>query len=200
MSQSEIVVKNTTVNSAITLVGGLRRQDASIALEVVQKIAPNISFQRIVEVLNEFPGAGRRFEKITRGVYTDYAHHPNEISSTVKMAVELKDRDRYAGLAVVYQPHQNTRQHEIRSEYKYAFVGADKIFWLPTYLTRENPDLAILTPSELAENTETREQTEIVELNNALAQQLHQLHDNNWLIILMTAGPADAWLRKQFEE
>ena len=200
MAQSEIVVKNTTVNSAITLVGGLRRQDASIALEVIQKIAPNISFQRIVEVLNEFPGAGRRFEKIARGVYTDYAHHPNEISSTVKMAVELKDRDRYAGLAVVYQPHQNTRQHEIRGEYKYAFVGADKIFWLPTYLTRENPDLAILTPSELAENTETREQTEIAELDNTLAQQLHQLHDNNWLIILMTAGPADTWLRKQFEK
>lgn len=200
MAQSEIVVKNTTVNSAITLVGGLRRQDASIALEVIQKIAPNIDFHRIVKALNDFPGAGRRFERITRGVYTDYAHHPNEISSTVKMAVELKERDRYAGLAVIYQPHQNTRQHEVKDQYKYAFVGADKVFWLPTYLTRENPDLPILTPNELSDNTETKEQTEVVELDDDLAQKLHHLHDNNWLIVLMTAGPADDWLRKRFAE
>lgn len=199
MSQSENVVINTTVSSNITLVGGLRRQDASIALEVIQKIAPEIDYQEIVDVLNSFPGAGRRFEEIAPGVYTDYAHHPNEIASTVKMAVELKERDQYAGLAVIYQPHQNTRQYEVKDEYKHAFVGADKIFWLPTYLTRENPDLAILSPEELSEKTDTIAQTEIAELNDNLAAKIHQLHEDNWLIVLMTAGPADSWLREQFK-
>lgn len=199
MSQSENVVINTTVSSSITLVGGLRRQDASIALEVIQKIAPEIDYQKIVDVLNSFPGAGRRFEEVAPGVYTDYAHHPNEIASTVKMAVELKERDQYAGLAVIYQPHQNTRQHEVKDEYKHAFVGADKIFWLPTYLTRENPDLAILSPEELSEKTDTKAQTEIAELNDNLAAKIHQLHEDNWLIVLMTAGPADSWLREQFK-
>jgi len=199
MSQSDNVVINTTVSSNITLVGGLRRQDASIALEVIQKIAPEIDYQEIVDVLNSFPGAGRRFEEIAPGVYTDYAHHPNEIASTVKMAVELKERDQYAGLAVIYQPHQNTRQHEVKDEYKHAFVGADKIFWLPTYLTRENPDLAILSPEELSEKTDTIAQTEIAELNDNLAAKIHQLHEDNWLIVLMTAGPADGWLREQFK-
>ena len=198
MSQSENVVKDTTVNSGITLVGGLRRQDASIALEVIEKIKPELDFQKIVDVLNDFPGAGRRFEKITDGIYSDYGHHPNEIASTVKMAVELKMRDKYAGLAVIYQPHQNTRQHEVRHEYKHAFVGADKIFWLPTYLTRENPDLAVLTPEELVEDTETKNQTEVAELNDELAEKIRQLHDDNWLIVLMTAGPADGWLREHF--
>lgn len=199
MSQSNIVVKNTTTYKDITLVGGLRRQDASIALDIIEKIAPNITYEKIVTVLNDFPGAGRRFEKITEGVYTDYGHHPHEISSTIKMAVELKERDGYAGLAVIYQPHQNTRQHEVRGEYKNAFVGADKIFWLPTYLTRENPDLEILSPEDLFSNTETSSQTTAVELNDALAQEIHQLHDANWLIVLMTAGPADSWLREQFK-
>ena len=198
MSQSEIVVKNTTVNSRIILVGGLRRQDASIALEVIERIAPELDFQKIIDVLNDFPGAGRRFERIVHGVFSDYAHHPNEIASTVKMAIELKERDNYAGLAVIYQPHQNTRQHEVRSGYKNAFVGADKIFWLPTYLTRENPDLAVLSPEELIEETATQNQTEVVDLDDSLAETIHQLHDQNWLIILMTAGPADGWLRKQF--
>ena len=198
MSQSKIVVKNTTVNSRIILVGGLRRQDASIALEVIERIAPELDFQKIIDILNDFPGAGRRFERIVHGVFSDYAHHPNEIASTVKMAIELKERDNYAGLAVIYQPHQNTRQYEVRSGYKNAFVGADKIFWLPTYLTRENPDLAVLSPEELIEETATQNQTEVVDLDDSLAETIHQLHDQNWLIILMTAGPADGWLRKQF--
>ena len=200
MSQSENVVINTTINSSITLVGGLRRQDASIALEVIQTIAPDINYQKVIDALNSFPGAGRRFEEIAHGVYTDYAHHPNEIASTVKMAVELKERDQYAGLAVIYQPHQNTRQHEVKDGYKHAFVGADKIFWLPTYLTRENPNLTILTPEELSEKTETKAQTEIAELNDDLAAKIQQLHKDNWLIVLMTAGPADNWLREQFKD
>ena len=200
MSQSENVVINTTINSNITLVGGLRRQDASIALEVIQKIAPDINYQKVIDALNSFPGAGRRFEEIAPGVYTDYAHHPNEIASTVKMAVELKERDQYAGLAVIYQPHQNTRQHEVKDGYKHAFVGADKIFWLPTYLTRENPNLTILTPEELSEKTETKAQTEIAELNDDLAAKIQQLHKDNWLVVLMTAGPADNWLREQFKD
>ena len=200
MSQSENVVINTTINSSITLVGGLRRQDASIALEVIQTIAPDINYQKVIDALNSFPGAGRRFEEITHGVYTDYAHHPNEIASTVKMAVELKERDQYAGLAVIYQPHQNTRQHEVKDGYKHAFVGADKIFWLPTYLTRENPNLTILTPEELSEKTETKAQTEIAELIDDLAAKIQQLHKDNWLIVLMTAGPADNWLREQFKD
>lgn len=198
MSQSDIVVKNTAVNSGIILVGGLRRQDASIALEVIEKIAPELDFQKIIDVLNDFPGAGRRFERITHGVFTDYAHHPNEIASTVKMANELKRRDNYAGLAVIYQPHQNTRQYEVREGYRNAFVGADKIFWLPTYLTRENPDLSILSPEELIEETVTKDRTEIEDLDESFAEKIHQLHNQNWLIVLMTAGPADDWLRKQF--
>ena len=200
MSQSENVVINTTINSSITLVGGLRRQDASIALEVIQKIAPDINYQKVIDALNSFPGAGRRFEEIAPGVYTDYAHHPNEIASTVKMAVELKERNQYAGLAVIYQPHQNTRQHEVKDGYKHAFVGADKIFWLPTYLTRENPNLTILTPEELFEKTETKAQTEIAELNDDLAAKIQQLHKDNWLVVLMAAGPADNWLREQFKD
>lgn len=199
MAQSDNVVRNTTVSRDITLVGGLRRQDASIALEVIEKIIPGINRQRVVDALNEFPGAGRRFEEIVHGVYTDYAHHPNEIASTIKMAVELKERDCFAGLAVIYQPHQNTRQHEVKDEYKNAFVGADRIFWLPTYLTRENPDLAVLSPEDLTENTVTKSQTTVTELTDELGEEIRRLHNENWLILLMTAGPADGWLREQFK-
>ena len=111
------------------------------------------------------------------------------------MARELKQRDNYSGIAVVYQPHQNTRQHEIRHLYKDAFLGVDKLFWLPTYLTRENPDLSILTPAELVNELDNPRIAEAAELNDELAAKIKDLLAQKYLVVLITAGPADTWFR-----
>ena len=195
-SQSKDVVKNTTLDERITLVGELRRQDGSQVLEVLRKLGADE--EAAIDAINRFPGAGRRFEEICPGVYSDYGHHPAEIRATVAMAAELKQRDSYAGLAVIYEPHQNTRQHEVYAEYRDAFVGADKVFWLPTYLTREKPALEVLPPKFFIEKLENRTAAEAVATDEAFAQKLHQLRAEGWLIVLMTAGPADGWLRRVF--
>ena len=197
-SQSENVVKNTTIDSRITLIGELRRQDASIALEVLRQIT-GLSDEIIIHEINRFPGVGRRFEKISDGAYSDYGHHPEEIKATVKMALELKQRDGYEGLAIVYQPHQNTRQHEIKDLYADAFIGADRVFWLPTYLTRENPDLSVLTPKDLIGLLNNASVAEEAKLDDKLASNIKELINNNWLVILITAGPADTWFRQLFK-
>lgn len=197
-SQCEYVVKNTTLFPGINLVGELRRQDASLAANVILKALPNADASKLAEILNNFPGTGRRFERVTNGVYTDYGHHPIEIKATLEMARELKERDGYKGVVAIYEPHQNVRQHEVRDSYRDAFEAADKIYWLPTYLTRENPDLEILTPEQLFSTLSNSEVAESAELNDAFAQKLKALHDDGWLLILMTAGPADSWYRKVF--
>ena len=199
-SQSANVVNFTTVAEGINLVGELRRIDASIALKAIQAARPDLDRNKIIEALNRFPGTGRRFEEITNGVYSDYGHHPVEIEATLKMAKELKERDNYKGIVAVYQPHQNIRQHEIGNGYKDAFVNVDKLFWLPTYLVREDPNLKILTPSELIATLSNPEIASEAEADDTLAQKLKQYHDDGWLVILLTAGPADAWLRKIFAE
>lgn len=199
-SQSNVVVENTTINPAITLIGELRRKDASIALEAIQKALPDIPNEDIINVLNRFPGTGRRFERIADGVYSDYGHHPEEIKATLEMAKELCQRDNYAGVAAIYQPHQNVRQHEILHEYREAFLAADKVFWLPTYLVRENPSLRVLSPEDLISELQNKEIAEPAEANEELAAKLKQLHQDNWLIVLLTAGPADAWLRSIFAD
>ena len=99
---------------------------------------------------------------------------------------------------VVYQPHQNTRQHEVRDEYMKAFLGADKIYWLPTYLTRENPDLSVLSPEELISGLVNKNVAEVAELGDELAEKLREYVADGYLVILMTAGPADGWLREKF--
>ena len=76
-------------------------------------------------------------------------------------------------------------------------MGADKVFWLPTYLTRENPDLAVLTPRELMDNLSNREIAEEAELGEELKLKLKKYLSEGYLVVLMTAGPADEWLRRE---
>lgn len=193
--------QNEFLPSDFRLAGEARRVDAALAAEAVKAMMVeegiyNNSRTKIIEVLNEFPGVGRRFEKIAEGVYSDYAHHPEEIAATMDVAKDEERLGNYRGTVVVYQPHQNVRQHEVKNEYKKAFLGADKIFWLPTYLTRENPDLVVLTPEDLISVLENKEVAESAEMNDELAEKLKKYVNDGYLVVLMTAGPADEWLRK----
>ena len=180
------------------LAGEVRRTDACLAAEAILTIITDdaISKESVLEVLNGFPGVGRRFERIASGVYTDYAHHPEEIAATMEIAKEQAEIENRKGVVVVYQPHQNTRQHEVRDGYKDAFVGAERIFWLPTYLTRENPELAVITPEEFVSELVNAEVAEAAELNDDLKKRISEYLENGYLAVLMTAGPADEWWRK----
>lgn len=188
------------------LPGKARKIDAALASEAVMMIKMDRleergidqthNPEREISIINNFPGVGRRFEKIKDGIYTDYAHHPEEIVATIEMAKEQALNDNKKGIVVVYQPHQNTRQHEVKDGYKDAFVGIDKLYWLPTYLTRENNNLAVIEPSEFIKDLSNSEIAETAELNDDLAKELYQYWNDDYLVLLMTAGPADGWFRQ----
>ena len=198
-AQSEDVAEKSSFDeNEFKLAGEVRRKDAALAAEAILAMAPEIKREEIVEILSKFPGVGRRFEKISDGVYTDYAHHPEEIVATMGIVKDEKRLHDKKGIVVVYQPHQNTRQHEVRDEYMKAFLGADKIYWLPTYLTRENPDLSVLSPEELISGLVNKNVAEVAELGDELAEKLREYVADGYLVILMTAGPADGWLREKF--
>ncbi len=202
-SQCEKVVEKVPVNPGLTLAGEARRSDATLALTAVMAMVAElnnseITEEKVIAVLNEFPGVGRRFERIADGVYSDYAHHPEEVAATIEMAHEEAKRLEKRGVVVIYQPHQNTRQHEVYPGYKDAFAGVDKLYWIPTYLTRENPDLEVLTPEFLINTLSNKEVAESAELNDELAAKIRERISENYLILLLTAGPADGWLRQNF--
>ena len=199
--QSEKVILEGVDSAEFKLAGKVRRRDAGLAakaiLEILKNEGRNEGIVEIREILDDFPGVGRRFERISDGVYTDYAHHPEEVMATVDIARDECRLREKKGVVVVYQPHQNTRQHEVRDGYKRAFVGVDKVFWLPTYLTRENPDLRIIKPEEFIADLEGVD-AEVAELDVNLENKLKKYLDDGYLIVLMTAGPADSWWRGKF--
>jgi UDP-N-acetylmuramate--alanine ligase len=174
----------------ITLAGAHNRHNASLVVSALSHLLA-AETPAIVGALNLFPGTARRFEKLAENLYSDYAHHPTEISATIQMALEINPE-----VMVVYQPHQNSRQHAIRKLYSDCFKNARRIYWLPTYLSREDSQLEILSSFELSKNIE-HPPVVISEMNDALWQQINQERSQGTLIVGMGAGDIDTWLRRQ---
>ena len=209
--QSEEVIEGDSLGAPefaakrFNLAGEARRKDAALATKALGRMAEEIGRiipgEEIVAVLNEFPGAGRRFERIAPGVYSDYGHHPEEVASTVEIAREEAKMRGLKGVVMIYEPHQNTRQHEVRKGYRLAFRGVSKLYWVPTYLTRENPELPIITPAEfIADLDLVKGIGEAAEVGEELATKLREWRNRGYLVLLMTAGPADEWFREVFNE
>lgn len=172
-----------------TLAGAHNRANATLVAKVCEylHIGPATDVEK---ALNSFPGSGRRFEKLAENLYSDYGHHPAEIAATLQMARELSDH-----VVLVYQPHQNTRQHEVRNYYTSCMELAEKIYWLPTYQTREDATLAILSPQELTERLHNRDAVIYAELNDELWTHIQEERNSGKLVLCMGAGTIDAWVR-----
>ena len=182
-----------------SLAGPARRLDAALAATAISRISPSTPVDQICEILDTFPGVGRRFERLSDNVYSDYAHHPEEIAATIAVATDAVKSHHKKGLVVIYEPHQNTRQHEVRSAYHDAFNGADHLYWLPTYLTREDPSLPVITPAEFIAGLNNPNIAEPAELDDALFSAIRKYAADDYLVLLMAAGPADPWLRERLQ-
>ncbi|MCL2869477.1 Mur ligase domain-containing protein [Candidatus Saccharibacteria bacterium] len=194
MHQSLAVIKSrSSALRGLNLPGKHNRINATLVIDALIKLGIETDQAKLVSILNDFPGASRRFEKLANNLYTDYAHHPEEVANTVAMARELSDK-----VAIIYQPHQNTRQHQVKDGYSRAFTGASRVFWLPTYLTREDPNLPVLTPQDLIANLADPSIAQPANLDEKLVQDIKQLLKDGYLVVLMSAGSADSWLRQNF--
>jgi UDP-N-acetylmuramate--alanine ligase len=192
--QSKMVIENVATNAKIRLRGEFRRYDASLALAAIRRILPEASEDTALDALNKFPGLKKRFEKIGSGVYADYAHHPRSIKATLEMARETAKAEGFAGVTAIYEPLQNIRQYEVYGDYPEAFALADKVYWLPTYLTREerNP-MKVLEPEFFVQLI--GDKAEAARLSDKLATKIREARDEGQLVLVMAGGHSDEWVR-----
>ncbi len=179
------------VDSRLNLSGRHNRRNASLVAAALVRLGVS---NDISSILNDFPGTNRRFEKLADNLYSDYGHHPVEIAATLQLASELSDQ-----IVLVYQPHQNVRQHLIRRQYTDQFELAETIYWLPTYLSREDPNLPILQPSELIENLTNHESVKIAEFDDQLWNNIESARAQGKLVLCMGAGKIDDWVRSRLQ-
>ena len=90
--------------------------------------------------ISGFRGVRRRFEfkgKLPQGadVYSDYAHHPDEIAAAIDTARVMTK----GAIVAVFEPHTFSRTKAMAKEFVECFYWADEVLILPTYAARERP-------------------------------------------------------------
>ena len=142
---ANLFVKSSTKNynciakrAEFTLPGKHNVSNMVAAVAVALMLKVNID--TILKSLKTFKGIRRRFEFVVNKknlvFIDDYAHHPSEISSTIK-TVRLLFPDR--NLTVIFQPHLYSRTKDFAIDFARVLSMADRLILLDIYPAREKP-------------------------------------------------------------
>ena len=185
----------------IKLAGLYNRRDGWLAIKAVQQLT-DTPLERLVEVINAFPGVSRRFEPIAPNLYSDDAHTPEKIIGCMSVAKELAAHSGQE-IIVLYEPLTNRRMHYTAKDHSGVFEGASRLYWLPSYLAREDPEQPILTPEELIKNLSPQLQkiARPAKKNQELQEIIATHLQKGDMVVAMAGGGADSldtWLRQKF--
>lgn len=182
--------------NSLAILGEVNRKDAFLVIAAIHKLTKE-PLDKLIGLMESFPGLSRRFEKISDNLYSDYAHTIPKIEGCLQLASEVsKD------IVVVYEPLTDRRQHHIKSEYKDLFKGVEKLYWVPSYLAREDPKQEILSPEDLIKEISNPEIAEPAELDQSLKENIQKHTESGDLVVCLSGGGGgslDEWLRQQFK-
>lgn len=95
--------------------------------------------ETMLEHFKTFTGMGRRFQTVAEfngiKVIDDYAHHPEEIKTTLEGISNYKN----GRIVAVFQPHRYSRLQGLWNEFLKVFDTADKLFVSDVYNACEEP-------------------------------------------------------------
>lgn len=140
--------------------------------------------------LSDFEGAGRRMDKCGTAscgadVYSDYAHHPTEIATTLSAADEMG----YDKVYCVFQPHTYSRTSELFDDFAKSLSGhADEIILAPIYSARETNTYGVSSEA-LADAVRGNSQScRFIGQFEDIAEYLEKTATEKDMIIIMGAG------------
>jgi UDP-N-acetylmuramate--alanine ligase len=201
VKESPVVrVLNPANAKPIGLKGEFNRMDALLACQALAQVTGK-GLSDLTARIPAFPGLQRRMEQIAPNLYSDYAHTPEKIRGAMSVALEMA-ADSGQELIVVYEPLTNRRQHYMLDDYKDCFAGAERVYWVPSYLAREDPEQRILPPEELISHLSDPGLAEPAELNDELKSKLQNHLDTSDMVVAMAGGGGgslDDWLRRNFQ-
>lgn len=181
------------------LAGRYNRLDAWLAIQTVHNITSK-PVAELIKLIDRFPGLQRRMEQIAPNLYSDYAHTPEKIRGGMSVARELADKNGQ-DLVIVYEPLTNRRQHYMLDDYKDCFAGANHVYWIPSYLAREDPNQRVIPPTELVQHLADPSIATPMERDESLQQAIQQHLDRGDMVVGMAGGGGDSldeWLRDRF--
>ena len=184
----------------IKLKGLYNRLDAWLAVEAVRRLT-DAEPAKLIEIINRFPGLSRRMEEIIPNLYSDYAHTPEKIRGAMSVALEMA-KEAGQKLVVVYEPLTNRRQHYMKDDYKDCFNGADRLYWIPSYLAREDPSQRVIPPEELISRLDDPDIATPMDRDEKLKLIIQEHLAKGDMVVGMAGGGGDSlddWLRQEFQ-
>jgi UDP-N-acetylmuramate-alanine ligase len=139
-------------------------------------------------------------ERIAPNLYSDYAHTPEKIRGAMSVALEMA-AEKGRSVVVVYEPLTNRRQHYMIDAYQDCFDGAAKLYWLPSYLAREDLKQRVIPPIELITHLSNPAIAEAAERNTHLKHVIERRLKAGDMVVCMAGGGGDSlddWLRAEF--
>lgn len=188
-------------DNGLELDGQYNRLDAWLAIQAVMQVTSK-PMAELVKVMNKFPGSQRRMEEIIPNLFSDYAHTPEKIRGGMSVALEMAAK-KGQKVVIVYEPLTNRRQHYMIDDYKDCFEGADKVYWIPSYLAREDPDQRIIPPTEMISHLTDPSIAEPLERDEQLKKVIQKHLDAGDMVVGMAGGGGDSldeWLRAEFKK
>jgi UDP-N-acetylmuramate--alanine ligase len=188
------------INQSIKLAGQVNRLDAWQVIQLLNMLSEK-PLKELATAANQFPGVSRRFEQIAPNLYSDYAHTPPKIRGALQLAREVAG----SNVVIVYEGLHNTRQHFIKDELASIFEDVKQLYVVPSYLAREDPNLQLLSPSDLINlmNGQTKSHARPAQIDQQLANIIKKHLNDGDLVLCITAGGGgslDEWLRKNFKD
>ncbi|MEO5627736.1 MAG: Mur ligase domain-containing protein [Candidatus Saccharimonadales bacterium] len=186
------------VIDTIGLKGRYNRLDAWLAIQAVHELTKT-PVVTLIKHMGNFPGSQRRMEQLVPNLYSDYAHTPEKIRGGLSVALEMAQDQK---VVIIYEPLTNRRQHYMLDDYKDCFKGADKVYWVPSYLAREDPAQRIITPREMIKHLDDPSIAVPMQRDDKLRQTIQRHLDAGDMVVAMVGGGGDSldeWLRERFK-
>ena len=201
-SDTQVIHKDDPRVSGVTLAGSVNRQNAWEVVVAVESLTHE-PLDKLVAIINRFPGLDRRMEQIVPNLYSDYAHNPEKIVGAMQTALEMA-KEKSQQVVVIYEPLTNRRMHFTREQHRDVFNGASQLYWVPSYLAREDPAQPVLSPEELIRSLspEMQERAQPMKLDEELKKTIYEHVQAGDLVVAMSGGGGnslDEWLRKEFK-
>ena len=148
-----------------------------------------LDVERSAKSLNEFSGAGRRFEILGEAdgvlVIDDYGHHPTEIKATLAAARARYPKHR---IWAVWQPHTYSRTQLLLAEFGGSFKDADQVIVTKVYAARETqPD--DFSHKQIVDAIKKRKTHLVRELDETAGFLLEKVKPGD-VVIVFSAGDA----------
>ncbi len=175
--------------------GGHNVSNALAAIAIAHEL--KLSDEIILSALKSFEGVKRRFTKTGEGmgmtVVDDYAHHPVEITATLKAARAAQSHGEGRVIAVV-QPHRYTRLRDLFEDFCTCFNDADTVLVADIYSAGEEP-IEGITSDALAEGLRSAGHRHVVRLESEakLAETLASFGQAGDMVVCLGAGSITKW-------